>query len=296
MTTYLKAFIAYLYNAFGISPDTTVTIFITVFVFIVGFLLRRISIWLSSFFARRKLRKILKITVMELSKETNKQSIAFKKTSNEFSFSNSNAVFNFRKSPISATSIIINTGYNSFYEAYFTGFENSFKCKQDLRFRCFYKLWTSSNNVVYWLNRSDEQKITEKYSNYLQENNRCLIQLRKYLEAIYTEFQANNQKFNKNSTEYVIKVDKIHKHWQELENRTNHKVSNEELVKKLYELNQEYQNLIFANEMNNILLESIRHFNDQSNYLNSQRKQYEDYSRIFKNYSRYCNLAVKVLG
>ncbi len=290
MTTIQK----YLESTYGIDANTIATIFITIFIFLIGLLIQQGIAFYNSYNQRSKTRKIFRLSFQSFLSQVEKQSKEYHKTSLTFTL-DKETNFEFKRATISNLSSLKDLGFQRTYEAFFFGLENTFKCNLDLKLKAFNKIWDAVMSVEFWHDKSfqDISDFINKYNEFNDRRNRAIENHRRYFEPIMTSL--NGKTVPMNLGQYLRSADLIHVDWQNHPNRTRPNVVHRRLVIRLRILNRKNKNLEVANRMNDNLLEATGEFQNQLNLLKAQKDQFESYSRSFRFYSRIGKKAIEII-
>lgn len=285
---------AYLEKSYGIDPNTSATIFITLFIFLVGIVIQQSLSFFGKYMQRRKTRKIFKISLKGFISQVEKQSKEYNKTAQSLSFDKENK-FEFKRATIATLSILNDIGYQQTYEAFFFGLENFFKFKVDLKLKAFNKIWDSIKSVEFWHDNSfgEVTQFMDKYNNFNEKRNNATENHRKFFEDIMLSHIG--QKDPERIGIYLQAAQRIHTQWQNYPNRTRPNIIHKQLIVRLRILNKKNQDINIANRMNDDLLEASLWFQNQNSLLKAHRNQFVIYSRIFRMYYRLCKKANEIL-
>lgn len=284
----------YLESVFEIDANTSATILITLSIFIIGISIQQLLLLFSKFIERRKTRKIFKISLTGFIKQVKKQSEGYNETAKSFTF-DEQTNFEFTRATIYTLSSLNSIGYQKTYEAFFTGFENIWKCNLNLKLKAFNKVWDSIKSVEFWHQKSfeDLSDFIDKYNDLNEKRNIAIENHRRFFESIITEI--NNKSVPAKVGLYIQDVDRIHVDWQKLKNRTRPNIIHRYLIIKLRIINRKNSNIKIVNRMNENLLDATKEYQNQRNLLKTQKDQFENYSMNFKLFYRLSSKAKNVL-
>jgi len=279
---------------FGTDSNTSATLFITLFVFILGLLFQQLFVLYSKFIERRKIRKIFQVALRQFIKETSKQSSLYKKDSENYQMEKKTS-FTFTRGSIFTCSSIQELGFEKTYAAFFLGIENWGHTKSSLRQKAFIKIWGSVKSVEFWHNASfsDRSQFLEKYNSINEKRNIAIENHRKLYEKAMTNLDG--VKAEKAYREYVQALDAIHVSWQNNPNRTRPDVLHEELVTPILDLNRGNHKFPLAISLNDNLLPASLEYENQLNFLKAQKKQTLAYYWAFRSYARISKKSLEIL-
>ncbi len=297
----MNSIIQYISCNYGIKNDTAATITITLFVFVTGFLINAILKNIGNYFERKKTKRIFEIALESFLKQIEKQSEAFLKSSESFTFKNEGN-FVSKRIQILPLSSISEIGYKNTYEAYFLNIRSNIlfvfcKKKMNLKLEAFNKIWEAIHSIEFWHNKSFENMdfFNTTYNLHNERRNDAIENYRLYFEKMMTATKQNAQNVSQEIIDYVKKVDNITADWHNLPKATNELVAHEKLIMPLRELNRKNQNLFLANEMNGILLKATQEFKNQQNLLATFKEQFKSSSDLFSNYHKSTLKSLKML-
>lgn len=284
----------YLECNYGVDSNTSATLIITLFVFLLGVAFQYALNSFTKYSERRRVRKTFLVGLSEFSNQVKKQSEQYHKSSLTFTF-DKETNFEFNRATISTIGSLIDLQYNRTYEAFFFGFENLIKFNSKRKFEAFNKIWDSIKSVEFWHEKSfqDVNYFIEKYNDLNERRNEAINAHRLFFEPIMT--QMDGQTVPGNIGRYMQAADQVHVDWQNKPNRTRPNIVHRNLVIRLRILNRKNQNLPIANRMNDNLLTATMEYQSQRNFLRAQKEQMENYERSFRHYYRLVNAGISIL-
>lgn len=306
LTQYATTIRESIMTSLDIDPDTFATIFITLFVFIVGLIIQQLIVFYNSYIQRKRTRKVFELSLDSFINQAKKQSEEYIKTSQTFSFEKETRLY-FSPVTISSISLLNELGYQKAYEAYFFGFENLFKLKFDLKIKTFNKIWHSIKHVEFW--REQSFKDTRYLESKLHElNNRRILaidNLRKFRESVSIELHGKRipQDIPEELGRYIQAVDEITVNYQNLPNARRADIVHQNLILPLMTLNRSYNSqniegrelMELIARMGDNLLKASREFQNMEIFLMAQKNQFETYSKSFRRDYRLCIKAKEIL-
>ncbi len=287
----MNSIIRYISCNYDVKNDTAATITITLFVFVTGFLINTIIKNIGNYFGRKKTKRIFEIALGSFLQQIEKQSAAFLKSSESFTFENEGN-FVSKRIQILPISSISEIGYKNTYEAYFSNFRSNIlflfcKNKMNLKLEAFNKIWEAIHSIEFWHNKSFENMdfFNNTYNLYVERRNEAIENNRLYFEKMMAATQ-NVQNVPQEIKDYTKKVDDITAAWHNLPKAANELVAHEKLIMPLRELNRKNQNLFLANQMNGVLLKATQEFKNQQNLLATFQEQFKSSSDLFSSYHK----------
>lgn len=284
----------YLELTFGIDANTSATLIITLFVFIVGLILQQGLRTFTNYLERKRTRKTFFFALEEFWLQVKKQSEEYLKISNGLRFDKENN-FEFKKATISTITSLNELGFKNAYEALFHGPENWIKINSKVKMKAFNKIWNSIKSVEFWHEKSfqDIDFFITKYNLFNDRRNSALRNYRAFIEPIMHSFNGKN--IPKELAFYLKKVDQIQFEWQKMPDRTRADIVNKHLIIPLRILNRKNQDKEIAVKMNDNLLESSLEYQNLINLLEVHKKQYKSYYRNFRQYYKTCKKGQRII-
>jgi len=291
----MKSIQTYLDSILNVDSNTSATILITLTVFFLGLILQIASKAITKCIERNRTRKMVTTLAKELSREVDKQSKFYLKSSKTFVFSNKD-FFAFKQLTISSYSSIKNVGFQNIYYSFFLGFENWIKVKKSTKFKAFNRIW----NIVVFIEDRHEKILNEtnsfiiEFNKLTEKRNELLAGLRKLYDV-----EISNS-VNKENPELLLKFEKEVKHivvtWQKIENNTQLDIINSELVLKLKALNEKYPRLKLTTTTSEYLLKIRNVYNNQETILRMRKEVLVENYYSFRKLSKVCLKSIKILN
>ncbi len=285
-------------TVFNIDENTSATIIITLFVFVVGIIIHSSIRIVSKYMKRINIRKMFLLNLHDLQKKSNHQAEKYKATASQFDF-NHTGNFALYRIDISQLEILKEIGYTNSYNAFFSGIENIYRLKNIYR-KAFTKMWEAVFALKYWQEKSEDLTFFNKtYASHMEKRNQSLKPYHQLIDSSVTD-KANLNNPDQNIVSYFKRVNSIHYEWQQLETpyRERVDVHHQNVVLKHRKLNMEYQrlNIPILNITNTYLLEASSHFTNLSNLLKTYKEMYNSFSLTFRKHSRLINKGRRILN
>ncbi|HET8829750.1 MAG TPA: hypothetical protein VFM79_10430 [Pelobium sp.] len=279
-------------NWFNVDSNTSATILITILVFISGILFTEILKELSSYFRRRKIRKICDFNFKNLETGIEKQSKYYLKYCESLNFQNTSG-FKFTSIIIHSINIFENIGYSNIYEAYFFGFENLFKGKKELK--AFAKLWSSVVAIPQWQNQMKDimENQIQNFNKWNDFRNNSLAEFYKIFDPLLV--LVLNPDTSTYLREYLLQLDEIQVNFQIKSNYRNLIIVQESMVLPTLEINRKFKHISETHNLNPHLLSSTMAFENMEKNLNHNLSQAKTYYFTFKGYSKLVKIAKTII-
>lgn len=293
----MQEIVQYINETFGIDNNTTAPILIT----LVTFILSYIIVWLGQLYKdykeAAKIRAVFEVAVNRLIVQMKNQSKVFTATSNNLVFKNDMG-FSFGRVQLLPINTFENVGYTKTIEIYIlrVRFVNPFnRRRRTKRAKAINKLWEVIHSVNYWHEKAINDTIIfqDTYNKYNDRRNDAVEEHNKFFLEMLDSVM--HKQLTPDMSDYIEKVVQIREAWEKLVEKTQPDILNEYFIQSLRRLNREQVNNPFARGMSPYLLRADHEFTNQNNVLEFYRKQYQDYSIIFRNYSRIADKCIRML-
>ena len=254
-------------DLFNTSNDNSATILTTFLILGLTVFINELLKLISKSNERRRMRRLIRISIEEFLKSVKKQAHKFNETIDSLNFE-AEVPFYYSRVDIPQTISINSIGYKNTYDSFLNNRRMLFK-KQTFTIKCFNTLWEIVSSIDYWHNQAliDFQDYNKIYNQHNERRNEAIEKLRIYLESNLLLLKSNPQNFNSDQIKYLISVDVIFAGWQSQTKPQRPDVIQEHLIEKLQELNREDQDLKIAFEMNELLLKSAFEFDSMKSVL-----------------------------
>jgi hypothetical protein len=276
--------------AFGIDPDTSATILITLFVFVSGLIITAVASYIAGLINRNTRREIMRLNLIDFAKQLDTQAHSYRRFSRQLNVKNYKTV-TFSRSDISQTSNLKVVGYENMYNAFFhlPTWPNRSK-----KLKAFSQIWQIIEVVTYWQQKATEdyEQFLPLYNEYNQRRNEAVSEYFDFIRPIL--ISANKKVIDAGYAEYLSAVDAIHVAFENGGKTTLPHVIQEKLVKPLRELNRKYKNEISARMIGLILSLDVAYQN-QRNLLRVKQRQFFFYFLLFNAKRRQLNLIARIL-
>ena len=283
-------------NYFGIGPDTAVSLLITLFTFILGYLITAVVFTTSRYYKRRSHRKIFIANLQNLNRSVLKQEKAFLQTVKSFDIIE-NTPWEYTKADFFQIDVFKEMSYHESFRSFFLGFENQISClKRKLKRRAFNRVWENLSNIKFWSEHAFNSfyPILEMYNQHGSRRNASLTDLRKMWEQFYS---ANPATLTEEQMKYIKELDLITSRFQKIP--TNRRVYpytvNRNLVLPIRILNRKYIHLPRVIEFNDKAGEVGTHYHEMEVLLRNTRNQYKEYYYTFRSIGRVNRKIIKIL-
>ncbi|WP_259065500.1 hypothetical protein HDF24_01915 [Mucilaginibacter sp. X4EP1] len=279
--------IDFLHKTIGIGKDTAATILVTLFTFSLGIFITVILKGIVEFLDRRNHRKLLKLNLVILMKETFRQASAYNKFSEQLTIE-AISIPTFRKVSISSAGILYQLGYKNLYNAIFNGIENIHFRRKNLKRIAFNNIWSTLEHLALFHQKSFEEfeKFTENEKNANELRNQCLLEANRIVGTIRYTF--HKERIDANIAAYCTELENILLNHQRQSDITNPKIVNDYFVRPLFELNEkdpdllkEYFKILNPVLLNSILSECLIRYENQKNLIETARTYYKHLDEMF---------------
>lgn len=234
MTTIQKQ----LKDLLSIDEKTSATIFITLFVFILGIIITQsVRIYLE-YRERRHFRKLFRLNLIELLKKVRVQSDIYRKNAALLRIESIGKI-TLKKKDISQVQTLNKIGHKETFNAFFNGIEN-WPNNQDKYRRAFNCIWDALYSLEYW----QDINLDKFNQDFAELNNKRNIVIAEYMDLIDSSLiNANLKNEDPRVAEYHLKLQDLHRTWQNLQNRKNQTVFHRHIVVKNKILNNDFPDL-----------------------------------------------------
>jgi len=289
----LNWFQTYLKESWNTDANTSATIFITIVIFGLGYFLTGIVASVSNYIERRRIRKIVGYNIESLIKSLKKQASFYSKYHNSLDYGNKGG-FAYTSVVIPAITALENVGYQTIYDAYFTGIENLFCDSKKLK--SFLLLWRCIVAIPRW-QESSQLKVAEHldvYNSHNQVRNESLGEVQKITDHFITDIK--NRTVDKALAQYAYALDKILTEHQSRENAILPDITEFVKVQPLLELNRSQPIVPFVHDLNHHLLTASLAFTNMNNRLNAERQMAIDWYHTFRGHAKMLKIVLIALS
>jgi hypothetical protein len=301
---YITNFLQFIEKYFNISHDVSVTLFVTLTIFILGYIIKGIALTISGYLKRTSTRKMFLTTLKSLQKSVSIQDEALGRTIKTINFEK-NSQWVYQKVNFFQLLAFKEIGYKESFNCFFHGFENYFafwRCKdyRELRRKAFNRSWSMFENIEFWSKKAIEDfyKYEQRYNTFGEKRNIEMDKLRKMWESIFSQSITSPTHLN-----YVKELDKITSEYSKIPTiqRVSPYITNRRLILKIRILNRRYfkggltDGLTFIVDINNQCVSVSHEYIDMEYLARNVKDQYEVYKASFYSYKRYITRIVRIL-
>ncbi|WP_282037363.1 hypothetical protein [Saccharicrinis aurantiacus] len=292
----MNEFIEWIKCIFSIDNNTTATILITVFVFLMGLFFQGIFVMIKNIILRKRQRNTFIYLLNVTSQSIYRQGLFFEKFSKKLDIKFSG---NFTLSQVSITylSTFEKLEFELLRSSFINGIENL--CSS-------YKLnaFTKSYTIIERIKKiedsypGDLNNLYNKFGNYEAKWNKSLELIRQNYDEILDQVRINNTVRNELEREFVDKLDQTIFKWQQTKNRNSIYTVQNELVIPLLALFKEQRYIQITANLRTLktqLLNAEIYYMNLENIINLYKGQFDSYASIYKNTRRIINLIIKRL-
>lgn len=294
VVTDLRSTIDSINHFWGIDNNTSATIFITLFIFALGFIITGFASFIKRLLSRYKYRKHFRAIVKSIGQSSERQSKRFDDGVKTLDIKHKGN-FALKSGVLTHLDNIDKIDFNLLYEAYFFGLENTFSGK--LRLKAFDKIWAYCSQLKKIEERYPEQlnSFIQRFNELEDKRNESLTGFRKLLDNII--HSTRGQQVPQRVAEYLKSLDKIMLEWQKLDERerTHYYIVNEQVVQPIRKLNKTYQELPVTLEMNNFLLAADHYFASMERLIENYHDMFKSYFYFYKLTSKIFQLSISIL-
>ncbi len=284
--------INYIKETFNTDNNTAATIFITLFVFITGFLLNELRKWVSKLLEYRNYKKLFKDIIQEISRTTQNQSEYFKEFYPQLTIKY-RQVYHLKSRTITHLESFDKLHLPLLHASYFHWWINI--CGKFRR-----KAFNMVINSIALLNEleysypNEMEKFMNIYNKYEDIWNENVNLLRQIHDEIISDTQGKSVQGEYN--EYLKDMDLLWVKWQKNENRVNYDVLKETLLIPLLELNRDHPKIKIGTIMNNYILMALNSYDNMIAWLKVNQKKFQILSFNYRAISIKTRTAIKILN
>lgn len=290
----MDALINYLNAEYSIEPSATLSVLVTLFVFISGFALNELTKAISRYMLRKNTRLIFQQACGIIVNLLEKQSKVFSDVSSSFNFQNI-SLLSYIRVELTGVYLLEDIGYERVFNSLMVGIENRLRFSNTLRTRTIAKIW-SINRAVRYIHEKAYNDIEHFLKEYNAKNEKRNSSLDKLRQTIYSiQVDLNGKEVSEAIAKYLNEIQIIYTEWLNLEDNSRPDIVHYNLVLKLYELDQKHHNQFFSPILNPLILNVISDYTNQKNHLENAALQYKYYARIMSQNARYVRLLSPVL-
>ncbi|HPH30724.1 MAG TPA: hypothetical protein PLB49_02690 [Chitinophagaceae bacterium] len=281
---------------FGISPDTSASLLITLFTFIIGYVITAIVFIVSRFNKRRSHRKIFIDNLQNLTKSVQKQEKAFLETIKSLDII-ANSPWEYTKADFFQISVFREMSYQESFKSFFLGFENQLSfANKKLKRRAFNRVWENLSNINFWSDQAFNNfyPTLDKFNEHGLKRNYALTELRKMWEQLYSINRAN---LTTEHLSYIKELDLITSSFQKIptQKRVNPFTVNRKLILPIKILNRKYIHIPGVMQFNDKASEVGTHYHEMEILLRHTRDQYKIFYYSFRNIAAVNRKIISIL-
>lgn len=273
---------------FNIDNNTSATLIVALTVFILGFLFTGLSKSIVAYRYRRNYRKIFKEMINEIILCTKKQSNNLKNLVDTLSIENKN-YFKLKKQNINLLNNFSQIPFDTFYSAYFKGFENLCKRK---KLTAFNKTFGLTDSLL----KNENQIITElnncinSFNKHADKWNDSSEKVRLNIENI--RLALDGKSVLRNIGDFFQAIDQTVYDWEKLNNRSQYFIAYSQLIKPMLDLYAKNENndvVRISKMLLDSLMDSEYHYLTMKRTLGFYRELFTKFEYQYKYTSRLLN-------
>lgn len=287
----------FLQKRLDIDNNTSATLIITFFIFILGYIVAGLNNKIARYFSRNSHKRLflqtLERTNSSLKQRNEVLDEQLKTAESKFAY-----VIPVTKIQFYQAEILQSIDYKITFESFFSGIRNSLKTPKSnkLRTRAFLKVWENMANIVFWENQMFEAM--PKYQNELNEMNEKLITpltgiWEKY-ETLFLELE--NDRLQGTLLSFVTELKHLVEEWRKQENPENAYVTNTHITKPLITLCDQYTKLIESIDMRTSAINADYRFQNMVNLNQGLINDLKSYKTSLTFFRRSTNKILKILS
>ena len=273
---------------FNIDNNTSATLIVALTVFILGFLFTGLSKSIVAYRYRRNYRKIFKEMINEIILCTKKQSNNLKNLVDTLSIENKD-YFKLKKQNINLLNNFSQIPFDTFYSAYFKGFENLCKRKKLTAFNKTFGLTDSllknENQIINELNNC-----VNSFNKHADKWNDSSEKVRLNIENI--RLALDGESVPRNIGDFFQAIDQTVYDWGKLNNRSQYFIAYSQLIKPMLDLYAKNENndvVRISKMLLDSLMDSEYHYLTMKRTLEFYRELFTKFEYQYKYTSRLLN-------
>jgi len=283
---------------FNISHDASASLIITLFTFILGYIITGLVFLISKYLERKSTRKIYIDNLISLNKSLARQVKQISYTLDSFNIVK-NTLWVYSKADFFQIPVFREISYKDTFKSFFFGVENQIALctNKKLKRRAFNKTWENLNNIQFWSDKAfnDFNPILEKYNAYGEKRNTALNDLRKmweqFLQNVPTNIHPEQLEYIKKLYLLIADFQKIHS-----DERVKPFVTHRKLILKIRILNRKNPNFEFVRVFNDKAMDVSTHYHDMELLLRHTKSQYLEYYHFFRGIQKVNQKIIKILS
>jgi len=299
---FLRSIQSYIESVFHVQPQTSAPIIITLFVFIVGFLINWLSKSVSKYLERKSNRKLFIDSLNALIDSVEKQSTSFKETISNLDITN-DTVWVYQRAEFYLIPALREMGYRSAFMTYFTGIENItwFKDKKykGRKRRCFNKTWENVSLLEFWTERifDDFNRFNKMYNEYLDQWSETIDKKLRGAWVTYLTEKRSRKDLSEHDIKFSNSLSLILKTYSQTDYTFRSKPYNtfNTLVAPIKKLSEDFESMTDSSSLIRYSLEAGNHYHAMENVVNHTKEQMAHYNDVLNKIRDSTQEAVSVL-